>query len=646
MDPGLRHLVQEAPVPRHSEATLAAIKQSIGIVELVGKYLTVHRAGSKFKALCPFHDDHNPSLELNPDRQSFKCWSCGAGGDIFDFVKEAERVDFPEALRMLADWAGVALENPSDGPTTRGPSKSDLIGVNGWAEKVFAEALNRAPDVLAYVTERGIARESVQRFSLGYAPDARDWLTTRARRDGVATDLLERAGLVISATETNSSHERFRGRLMFPIRDPRGRTLGFGGRILPATERALAAVGKGAAKYLNTAETLLFQKRRILFAADLARNAAREAGWVAVVEGYTDVIAAHQVGLCNVVGTLGTALGDDHVVALRRLADRAVLVFDGDDAGQNAADRALELFLGHEVDVQVLTLPSGLDPCDFLLKEGAEAFRSLVDQAVDPLTFALDRASTRFDLNSLEDSRKASEWVLAILSRVPTGTRIGLDVKVAKALDALSQRLRVPLETLERRLKQLQRRPSPKSGERPVAAMVSGQTDAGQPAESTAPIRVADLDVSDRELVGIVLNHPAAVVRLSTRVPVASLRDKPLRVILQACYDLHAEGLPPTFEHVTSRLDDPALRALAAGLLLPMEPAPLSKGVAPAPWEERLAGILSRQAEREWESRLRDLKGALDETNETINPEEHRSLQIEYRRLLTQRPGKKTKHAS
>ena len=217
---------------------------------------------------------------------------------------------------------------------------------------------------------------------------------------------------------------------------------------------------------------MLFQKRKILYAADLARAAARESGWVAVVEGYTDVIAAHQAGLHNVVGTLGTALGDDHVQALRRLADRVVLVFDGDAAGQSAADRALELFLGHEIDVRVLSLPDGLDPCDFLTREGADAFRDLVGRAVDPLSFAIARAEARFDLTSLEDSRLAAEWVLSILGRVPRSHAAGLDVKVAKALDTLSQRLRVPVATLDRRLKELQRaaRRSEQKGRRAPAA--------------------------------------------------------------------------------------------------------------------------------------------------------------------------------
>ena len=318
---------------------------------------------------------------------------------------------------------------------------------------------------------------------------------------------------------------------------------------------------------------MLFQKRKILYAADLARAAARESGWVAVVEGYTDVIAAHQAGLRNVVGTLGTALGDDHVQALRRLADRVVLVFDGDAAGQSAADRALELFLGHEIDVRVLSLPDGLDPCDFLTREGADAFRDLVGRAVDPLSFAIARAEARFDLDSLEDSRLAAEWVLSILGRVPRSHAAGLDVKVAKALDTLSQRLRVPVATLDRRLKELQRaaRRSEQKGRRAPAP--GGDDGAGAdrgpgataPAVPMTPIRPEELDPIDRELVQIALNEPLAVGRLVSRVAVASIRDAPLRAILAACYDLHGEGESTTFERVALRLEDAASAGAGGG---------------------------------------------------------------------------------
>jgi DNA primase len=631
-------------VPRYSEATLAAIKNGVDLVALVGDLgLPVTRSGSKFKALCPFHDDKNPSLELNPQRQSYKCWSCGAGGDVFDFIKDYLRVEFPEALRMLADRAGVVLERPSfeasEADTGRA-SKSDLLAVNKWAEDLFAAQLKHAEGAKTYALGRGLSRESLDRFGIGYAPAERGWLISQAKQAGYATDLLEQAGLVSRPEDSPGLvRERFRGRLMFPIHDILGRTIGFGGRVLPEVERILAASGKNVAKYLNSPETPVFSKRRVLYASDLARTAARESGWVAVVEGYTDVIAAHQVGLRNVVGTLGTALGDDHVVALRRLVDRVVLVFDGDDAGQSAADRALELFLQHEVDVRVLTLPAKLDPCDFLLKQGADAFRGLVEKAVDPLTFALDRADSRFDFESLEGTRKAADWVLGILARVPASSRAGLDVKVGKALDTLSHRLRVPVETLDRQLRQLRTLTRKQARTKKVAANAE-----------TTPIappshRLADLDGTDRALMEIVLNEPNSVNRVISRVAVASLRDEPLRKILQACYDLHGENQPPTFEHVARRLGE-AERALAAGLLLPIDPAPFPDRVRHAAWEDRLGAILARLADRDRQERMRDLKAAIDETSPLENPAAHVALSTEYRRLLIQRPDTKASYAS
>ena len=626
-------------MPRHSEATLAAIKQAIDIVSLVSEYLPLHRNGSKYKALCPFHDDHNPSLELNPDRQSFKCWSCGAGGDIFDFVKDYERVDFSEALRMLADRAGVALGDPV-APSAPGLSKVELLEVTAWAETVFVEALAESSESRAYLETRGISPESIARFRLGYAPETRDWLTAKARKAGISAAALERVGLIVRSEKNPIPHERFRGRLIFPIHDPRGRTLGFGGRILPSIEQTRADSGQRVAKYLNSPETPLFLKRRILYGADLARTLARSEGWVAVVEGYTDVIAAHQVGLSNVVGTLGTALGDDHVTALRRLSDRAVLVFDGDEAGQKAADRSLELFLGHEVDVRVLTLPEDLDPCDFLLANGAEPFKAMVDRAVDPLTFAIGRAEARFDFASAEGSRQAAEMVLGILARVPSRTGGGLDLKVAKALDTLSRKLSVPVHDLKRRLGQL-RRPN-----RPAPAAVHINSDHAVDAETTPPtppVRPSDLDPIDRELVQIVLNEPSVVSRLITRVMVASLVDAPLRAILQACYDLHGEGSLPTFDRVTSRLDDPALRALAAGLLAPIgDPNTKMLEVGhPVPIEERLRSTLARFDDRDRKAKVRDLDAAIAETDPAADPVGYRALKLESYRLLSQRPDTK-----
>lgn len=634
-------------MPRHPDTSLSAIKNAVDIVALAGDYLpTLRRVGSKFKALCPFHDDHNPSLELNPDRQSFKCWSCGAGGDIFDFVKNIEHVEFPEALRMLADRAGIVLERqPAAAAGPKGPSKSDLFEVNAWAEEVFAAALGESAEALAYLEGRGLTRASVERFRLGYAPEARGWLLGLARRKGYSPELLEQAGLVVRAEGTGPARERFRGRLLFPIHNGQGRTVGFGGRILPRVERAMAEQGLHVAKYLNTPETTLFQKRTLLYGADLARAAARKAGWVAVVEGYTDVIAAHQAGLENVVGTLGTALGNEHLGNLQRLADRVVLVFDGDEAGMSAADRSLELFLGHNIDLRVMTLPAGQDPCDFLLQRGGGAFRELAERAPEPLNYVLDRAGARFDLANTEGTRKAAEWVVGIMNAAKPAHRLGLEVKQAKVLDELSRRLHVSVESLTQLRRQLQR-PAPRragatgdvSGGATAGAIADGP--AGQPAASPAPIRLADLDRTDLELMQVAMEEPAAIEWLATRVSPSSLREGPLRALLQACYDLHSEGRRPGYENLMIRLEDPALRGLATDLVastaLSMpEPAPLSDGVRPAPWRDRLERLLAVLGERVRQARLDELKRAIEAADPHAEPDTRRAIQLEYRRLLT-----------
>ena len=656
---------QELPVPRHSDATKTAIKNAVDIVALVSEYLPLRRAGSKFKALCPFHDDHNPSLEINPERQSFKCWSCSAGGDVFDFVKNYEHVDFPEAMRMLAERAGIVLDSPPVSAfasvALAGPSKFDLLAVQAWAEELFARLLAKSEAARAYALGRGLTAASIEQFRLGYSPIERGWLASEGRSRGYSTQLLEQAGLVSRPEDSPGTvRERFRGRLIFPIHDERGRAIGFGGRILPEVERAMASQGKNVAKYLNSPETALFQKRKVLYAADRARAACREAGWVAVVEGYTDVIAAHQVGLCNVVGTLGTALGEDHVQGLRRLADLVVLVFDGDDAGQTAADRALEFFLGHELDVRILSLPANLDPCDFLLKEGADAFRGLVAGAVNPLAFVLQRAATRFDFGAIEGSRRAAEWVLGILSQVRVKRGFGsMDMKLEKAVDSLSSRLKLRVEPLRRRLQEMLRTSTrfPGPGKPSSAGSSAGQVSASSslrlsPEElspdptagggvPTAPLRLSELDPFDRELIQVVLNEPSAVSTLVSRLVVASLRDAPLREILQACYDLHGEGQVPRSEDIMRRLEDPQVRALAAAFLLPMDPAPLPENVRPASWQERLEGVLVMLAERERQNRLRDLRLALAETDPIANPGEYRALQLECLRVGYQRPNLK-----
>jgi DNA primase len=653
LDPGLSPYGQEFPVPRHSDATKSAIKDRNDIVALAGAYgLALRRVGNKYKALCPWHPDHNPSLEINPDRQSFKCWVCGVGGDVFDFVKKYERVEFPEAMRMLAERAGISLESTSSAVAApRGPSKTELYEVNAWAEELFVRELSVSPTAQDYLDHRGITRQSIERFRLGYAPIEPGWFLAQGRRKRYSLDLLVEAGLASHPSDPSGSvRERFRGRVIFPIHDDRGRAIAFGGRILPDVEEKLAIQGRNVAKYLNSPETLLFHKRTVLYAADLARTATREAGWVAVVEGYTDVIAAHQVGLANFVGTLGTALGEDHLRSLRRLTERVVLIYDGDAAGQSAADRALEFFLGSDLDLKVLSLPPKLDPCDYLLDEGAEAFRVLVEQAADPLTYLLARAAVRFDLAAAEGSRRAAEWILGLMSHIPATHQLGMEVKQAKVLDTLSQRLRVPVETLNRMRRQM-RRPAANTTAVKLEQTAPGSGAAGTGADSSSgpvEIRQSDLDRTDLELLQIVLGEPETIIWLLPRLSPSALKDAPLREILQVCYDLQNEGESPSYENLMVRLEDPAIRSLAASLIAESalstpDPAkfPDSVHYRPAPWRERLDRILLVLQEHERQARLKEVKRSLDETDQHADAAAYHAIELEYLRLLT--PGQTRK---
>ena len=314
------------------------VKQATDIVDLVGSFLPLRRQGRNFVALCPWHDDTRPSLQVNPDRQSFKCWVCDIGGDVFSFLMQMEGVSFPEALAMLAERAGIALR-PAARPAAQGPApdqfdKRMLYKAMAWVEQQYHDCLLHLPEGEAgrqYLQERSVNAGSCEKFHLGFSPDAWDWILRRAENKGPGVKLLEAIGVIQRSANGGRPYDRFRGRVMFSIRDSQGRPVGAGGRVLPSM-----AAGTGA-KYVNSPETPLFEKHKLLYGLDLARDAIRRSRTVVVMEGYTDCIMAHQFGFTDAVAVLGTALGEGHIRILKRFADRIILVLDGDEAGWRAS---------------------------------------------------------------------------------------------------------------------------------------------------------------------------------------------------------------------------------------------------------------------------------------------------------------------
>jgi len=375
---------------RTADSVTRQIQQANDIVDVISRYVRLTRAGQNLKGLCPFHKEKSPSFHVHAAKQIFKCFGCGAGGDVFKFVQLRENVAFPEARRMLADRAGIKLDSlRTAGQKSSGPDRAEIARVNAWAAQWFARQLSAGPAGAAareYALKRGLSPAMIERFRLGFAPDSWEALSTAAATQRIPAPLLVGAGLVKPRDNGNGHYDVFRDRLMFPIRDPMDRVIGFGGRTL----------SEDPAKYLNTSQTALFDKSRSMFGLDAARDGIPERACAIVVEGYTDCIMAHQHGFTHTVATLGTALTESHAELLSRYTDSIFLVFDSDDAGQRAADRALPMFLSQRLHVRMARVPEGKDPCDYLNSHGPAAFEQVLNSAPDALEFKWHQVERRY----------------------------------------------------------------------------------------------------------------------------------------------------------------------------------------------------------------------------------------------------------
>lgn len=374
------------------------IRARVDLAQLIGEQVVLKPAGrGQLKGLCPFHAEKTPSFHVHVERGFFYCFGCGAKGDAFDFVMRTRGVEFVEALTLLGERTGVPVEPASP----RSGRRRDLQEVNALALAFFRAQLERGP-ALDYLLGRGLSRESLEYWELGYAPDAWDGLLKHALAKGVRDDDLMAAGL-LSEHERGRRYDRFRDRVVFPIRDALGRLLGFAGRVL----------GDAQPKYLNTPETELFKKSTLLYGLDRARGAIRASGEVIVVEGYMDVIALHQEGFTNAVASLGATLTSEQAEALARLdAQRVLLAFDADEAGQRAVLAGLDQSVGRRFLVQAVSVPAGKDPADMVLGGQREAFAAALRSGVSEVAFRFERVVRQFDTTS-DDGRRAVLEALA-----------------------------------------------------------------------------------------------------------------------------------------------------------------------------------------------------------------------------------------
>jgi DNA primase len=381
--------------------SIEEVRRANDLVEVVGGYMPLQKRGGAFWACCPFHDEKTPSFQVHPVRQTYKCFGCGEFGSVIDFVLKHERLDFVETIEKLAARAGVPLKYERGGPTPAERSlRARALDIMAWAQSGFAAHLKRTPEALEYLEARGLGGEVAERWGIGYAPDAWERLTGAALNKFRDEEALLATGLT-RRNDSGKLYDFFRGRVTFPIRDAQQRVVGFGARVLDPEAKTQ--------KYVNSAEGLLFHKSKILYAMDrLAQSAKlKETGRVLLMEGYTDVIAAHEAGFDNAVAPLGTALTREQLTLLRRYNCGVTLVLDGDDAGVTAAERAVNVTLEAGVDAKVAVIRGAKDPFDLLRNNGPEALEALLAEARDAFDFKLSVLRKRHDFSRPVEAEQA-----------------------------------------------------------------------------------------------------------------------------------------------------------------------------------------------------------------------------------------------
>ena len=558
-----------------SSGIVAEIKAKLPVTDIVGETVALKRAGTIHKGLCPFHGEKTPSFIVTPERETWHCFGCGEHGDIFTFVMRRDGLDFREALSRLAERAGVELSARSAGEDRRRRRlREALEAAIAWYREVLLQA-RQAERARAYLEERGLSAATQERFGIGYAPNTWEAASKRLRSKGFTDAELTDAGIASPSTR-GGVYDRFRGRIIIPIRDASGRAIGLGGRILPEAE---------GPKYLNSPATALFDKSRTLYGIDLAKGPIRREKLAVIVEGYTDVMAAHQAGFENVVASLGTALTAGQVELANRYADAVALAYDVDLAGEAATQRGLLEELGPVVSkVRVIRIPAGKDP-DELIRTDPDGWRASVEAAEELLPYFMQRAASEVDMRQPHGRSTYTRRMLDLLRRIPD--RVERDSYVPRLAQLAGIDERILRDELSR-------------GPRPVPV----RPVSSEPVMEEGP-RLTPLE---RETLTLLLLDPVLAAAQAAE-PQLPLRDESARALWGAWSStVTAPGERPGLESFVSTLD-PATAALARDLLASAR----ARGVRADPETDReaLRVVLLRLRKERVQERLADLQALI-----------------------------------
>jgi DNA primase len=573
-----------------SPATLEQIRAASDIVDVIGGYIPLKKNGANFVALCPFHREKTPSFNVTPSKQIFHCFGCHKGGDVFSFVKEYENIDFPDAVRRLAERARIPLEteNQPGGVETR-HLKDQLIQIHEQITQRWQAALaaGEAGQVARdYLARRGVSPEAVQLFRLGCAPEAWDDTVNWARSKHYDLPLIEQAGLIVRKEGTDHFYDRFRGRLIFPICDEQGRVVGFSGRILTGDEKT--------AKYVNSPETPIFTKGKVMFGLDKSKRALLDKHRAVICEGQLDLIACFMSGLQNIVAPQGTALTADHVRILKRYVDEVVLCFDSDNAGQNAAVRSLDILLASGLAIRVATVPAPHDPDSFIKEFGGGAFAQLIESARGFFDYYLDRLCALHDPATDRGRHAIVQGMAEALNKA--GSEVLRDIHAQKT----AIRLGVASEAMRQEFK--------KGARPPVAAAVE---------ESDKSDRSVASDASDEPalrptaiecgLLRVLLENDDQVEWVAAHLEVAWLPSPAAREIISQRLRLGHDW--PGIAAWLSQPENLCWQSLVSEILADSRPLP--NPVTLVQGSPTIEGIVKRLRDKDIERRLAELNRSL-----------------------------------
>jgi len=502
-----------ARIPDH---ILNEIQDRCDIVEIISSYIPLRPAGRNFKALCPFHHEKTPSFIVSPDKQIYHCFGCNSGGNVFNFVKEYEKIDFIDAVKMLAEKTGVKLPIYQKEDSQTASITGIIYNINDITANYYENILERLPDyseVKQYLIKRGLQKDTIKKFRIGFAESSWRGLLDYLEKRGLHTDIILKAGLVQKGKDS-SLYDLFRNRIIFPIFDIRGKVLGFGARVLDDS----------LPKYINSPETMVYKKAEHLYGLNFAKTSIKDKNFAIITEGYMDVITSHQHGIENVVSSLGTALTVEQIRLLKRHTHNVVMIYDADQAGEMATLRGLDLFLEEGMNVRIVALEKGHDPDSFIRKFGAEKFNLAISKAGSLFTYKLDILKRRFNINEPESKAELVKEMLLTIDKVRNA------IVKAEYVKLLAQEISVREDAIWDELKKLKSRRSQRLGR------IDGEV------ETYNKQSVIEIPIAEKILLKLMMEDAKAISVVKDNLTPDDFKSPFARILVEAIFDFDKLG--------------------------------------------------------------------------------------------------------